>query len=51
MLEYEIKARGLLMRFTTTEIVEENISDDLFGIPSDYKEMSQGELKKLFGRD
>ncbi len=50
MLEYEIKARGLLMRFSATEIKEEALADEIFSIPADYKEMTKDELKKLFGR-
>lgn len=49
MLEYEIIARGLLMRFSASEINKETISDDLFTVPSDYKEMTRDELKRLFG--
>lgn len=51
MLEYEIKARGLLMRFTASEIKAMNISDEMFSIPDDYKEMTQDELKKIFGNN
>jgi GLPGLI family protein len=51
MLEYEIKARGLMMRFSASEIKSEAISDDTFSIPEDYKEMTRDELKRLFGNN
>ena len=49
MLEYEIKARGLLMKFSATKVNPQKIPEDAFTIPGDYKEMTQDELKKLFG--
>ncbi len=51
MLEYEIKARGLMMRFSASEIKSEAVSDDSFSIPEDYKEMTRDELKRLFGNN
>ncbi len=51
MLEYEIKARGLMMRFSATEIKSETVSDDAFLIPTDYIEMSRDELKRLFSNN
>jgi GLPGLI family protein len=51
MLEYEIKTRGLLMKFKASEINKSEVSDDDFLIPEDYKEMSAEELKKMFGND
>lgn len=49
MLQYEIRTRGLLMKFLASEIKTEDVPDSAFSIPSDYKEMTQDELKKMFG--
>ena len=49
MLQYELNARGLLMKFMATEVKTEALSDDEFSVPGNYKEMTQDELKKMFG--
>ena len=49
MLQYEISTRGLLMKFSASEVKAEDVPDNAFAIPSDYKEMTQDELKKMFG--
>lgn len=49
MLQYEISTRGLLMKFSATEVKTIEVPDHVFAIPSDYKEMTQDELKKMFG--
>ena len=49
MLEYEIKTRGMLMKFKAVEVKKSEVSDDTFLIPDGYKEMTADELKKMFG--
>ncbi|MBU1012907.1 MAG: DUF4412 domain-containing protein [Bacteroidetes bacterium] len=49
MLQYEVSTRGLLMKFSASEVKTEDVPDSAFAIPSDYKEMTQDELKKMFG--
>ncbi len=49
MLEYEVKTRGLLMKFKATEVKKTKVSDDTFLIPEGYKEMTAEDLKKMFG--
>jgi len=49
MLQYEISTRGLLMKFSASEVKAEDVPENAFAIPSDYKETTQDELKKMFG--
>lgn len=49
MLQYEINAKGLMMKFSATQIIASEISDEEFKIPVAYKEMTKDELNNLLG--
>lgn len=49
MLQYEIKTKGLMMKFSAIDIKATEISDEEFKIPAEYKEMTKEELNNLFG--
>lgn len=49
MLQYEINAKGLMMKFSATKIIASEISDEEFKIPVAYKEMTKDELNNLLG--
>lgn len=48
-LMYSFKQRGMNMQMTATKISSEKVDDGKFAIPSDYKEMTQEEMRKMFG--
>ncbi len=48
-LMYSFKQRGINMQMTATKISAEKVDDSKFTIPSDYKEMTQEEMRKMFG--
>jgi GLPGLI family protein len=48
-LMYSFKQRGMNMQMTATKIIDEKVDDSKFNIPSDYKEMTQEEMRKMFG--
>ncbi|MCD4747429.1 MAG: hypothetical protein K8R58_14125 [Bacteroidales bacterium] len=49
MLEYEIDANGMNMKFTAKEVQKKKISDKEFEIPEGYEIITQDELKSRFG--
>ncbi|MBL7928460.1 MAG: DUF4412 domain-containing protein [Bacteroidia bacterium] len=48
-LMYTMKQRGMNMQMTATKISAEKVDDSKFAIPADYKEMTQEEMRKMFG--
>jgi GLPGLI family protein len=48
-LEYAIEQSGIKMKFTAKSVSAEKVADNLFAIPSDYKVMTQEEMRKQFG--
>ncbi|MCC6383793.1 MAG: DUF4412 domain-containing protein [Bacteroidia bacterium] len=48
-LQYSINQGGMNMQMTAKKVSSEKVDDGLFRIPTDYKEMSKEELKKMFG--
>jgi len=48
-LEFSIAQGPITMTLTAREVVIEAVSDDKFIVPSEYKEMSMDDLKKMTG--
>ncbi|MCK4408353.1 MAG: hypothetical protein KAV44_11800, partial [Bacteroidales bacterium] len=49
LLEYEIDAKGMAMKFEATSVEKKNVSDKEFDIPEDYKITTKDELESMFG--
>jgi GLPGLI family protein len=52
MLEYSQKTgqeQEISLTFTAKEVKKGKVKDDVFAIPSDYKEMTMAEFKKMMG--
>jgi GLPGLI family protein len=51
MMEYEVQATAdLTIKYTASEIKKSKVSDKTFLAPSDYKELTKEEAKKMFGQ-
>ncbi|NVO02926.1 MAG: hypothetical protein HXX09_09530 [Bacteroidetes bacterium] len=51
MMEYNVQATtDIVIKYTATEIKKSKISDKLFLTPSDFKELTKEEAKKMFGQ-
>ncbi|MGZ4056144.1 MAG: DUF4412 domain-containing protein [Bacteroidia bacterium] len=48
LMEYQMKKFGLEMRFSAKSVKKEDVDDDVFAIPADYKAVSQEEMNTLF---
>lgn len=48
-LEYEIEKEGMIMKLTAKEVKKEKISKAEFDIPKDYQNITEEELKAMFG--
>ena len=48
-LEYEMTVKGIKTVTTTKEIKKGKVSENDFLVPSDYKEVTKEEMKKMFG--
>jgi GLPGLI family protein len=48
-LEFTLSQGPITMTLIAREVLQEKVSDDKFTVPSDYKEMSMDELKKMTG--
>jgi len=48
LMEYQMKKFGLEMRFTAKSVKNEDIDDESFELPSDYKPISEKEMNDLF---
>ncbi|MCI5055326.1 MAG: hypothetical protein MRY83_04405 [Flavobacteriales bacterium] len=46
LLEYEMQRMGIRMKFTATEIIEEDIDDSLFELPDEYELVPYEDIKK-----
>jgi GLPGLI family protein len=46
LLEYEMQRMGIRMKFTTKEIIEEDIDEALFELPKEYELVPYEEIKK-----
>ncbi len=49
ILEYSFSQQGIDMMFTASAVTRQAVEDKLFDVPSDYKFMTQEELRKAFG--
>ena len=49
LLEYEIDAKGMAMKFEATTVEKKNISDKEFEIPEGFKVITKDELESMFG--
>ena len=49
MLEYAMNEKGMNMLLTAISVEKEKISDTEFETPEGYKEVTQAELKSMFG--
>jgi GLPGLI family protein len=49
-MEYAVEQSGIKMKFSAKSVTPEKVSDDKFSIPSDYKVMTQEEMRKQFGQ-
>jgi hypothetical protein len=49
MLEYAVNEKGMNMLLTAISVEKEKISDTEFETPEGYKEVTQSELKSMFG--
>jgi hypothetical protein len=48
-LMYSLKQRGITMQMTAKKVSAEQVDNSKFIIPSDYKEMTREEMRKMFG--
>jgi hypothetical protein len=48
LMEYQLKKFGLEMRFIAKAVKPETIDDKCFQVPSDYKKVSEKEMKMIF---
>jgi hypothetical protein len=52
MMEYEKMAgMDITLKYTVSEVKKGKISDKIFMLPADYKELSPEDAKKMFGGD
>jgi GLPGLI family protein len=49
MLEYSMNEKGMIMQLTAISVEKEKISDTEFETPEGFKEVTQDELKSMFG--
>lgn len=49
LLEFEIEQKGLVMKFTATDVKKKKINDSEFEVPEGYKEVTKEELQNMFG--
>ena len=49
-MEYAVEQSGIKMKFSAKSVTQEKVADDKFSIPSDYKVMTQEEMRKQFGQ-
>ncbi len=47
LMEYKMTTQGLTLNLIATKVSEQNISDDLFKVPGDFKLLSDEELMKM----
>jgi hypothetical protein len=48
-MEYEVAQESMRMNISVSEIKKEKIPQSEFEIPSEYREVSQEELMKMYG--
>jgi len=48
LMEYQLKKFGLEMKFTAKSVKNEEVDDDAFEAPADYKPISEREMNELF---
>lgn len=48
LMEYQMKKFGLEMKFTAKSVVNEDVDDESFELPSGYKPISEKEMNDLF---
>lgn len=48
LMEYQLKKFGLEMRFVARSVKSEVVEDKCFQVPSDYKKVSEKEMKMIF---
>jgi GLPGLI family protein len=51
LMEYQVTTNNITMKMTAKTIEKKKVKDTEFMVPSDYKEMTADELKKLMGGD
>lgn len=49
LMEYQIKQGEMTMKMLAKSMSADKIDEKVFEIPSDYKEMTQEDMKKMFG--
>ena len=49
-MEYAVEQSGIKMKFSAKSVTPEKVADNKFSIPSDYKVMTQEEMRKQFGQ-
>jgi GLPGLI family protein len=49
MLEFSVDQRGMGMKFSCKEVMQQKVADEMFTIPEGYTIMTQEELSKQFG--
>jgi hypothetical protein len=49
MLEYSMNEKGMIMQLTAISVEKEKISDTEFETPEGFKEVTQDEIKSMFG--